>query len=52
KHIFISPSSALSNGKSKSTHPGNGKLHSMHEVTAEHIAYSAVHICHSLNMML
>ncbi|KAI6046896.1 hypothetical protein EDC04DRAFT_2554391, partial [Pisolithus marmoratus] len=42
KHIFISPSSALANGELKSTHPRNGKLHGMHEVTAEHIAYSAV----------
>ena len=48
KHIFMSPSSALSNSDSKSTRPGNGKLHSMHEVTAEHIAYSAVHIGHYL----
>ena len=47
KHIFMSPSSVLSSGDSKSTHPGNGKLHGMHEVTAEHITYSAVHVgCH------
>ncbi|KAI6043557.1 hypothetical protein EDC04DRAFT_2600026 [Pisolithus marmoratus] len=50
KHIFISPSSALSNGKLKSTHPRNGKLHGMCEVTAEHIAYSAVHACYSLTL--
>ncbi|KAI6037155.1 hypothetical protein PISMIDRAFT_113384, partial [Pisolithus microcarpus 441] len=48
KHIFVSPSSALSNGESKSTHPGNSKLHGMHEVTAEHITYSTVHAHYSL----
>ncbi|KAL4076478.1 hypothetical protein V8B97DRAFT_1913354 [Scleroderma yunnanense] len=48
KHIFITPSFTLSKGESKSTHQGNGKLHGMHEVTAEHIAYSTVHACYSL----
>ena len=44
KHIFIAPSSALSKGELKSTRPGNGKLHGMRKVTAEHIAYAAVHV--------
>ncbi|KAI6096852.1 hypothetical protein F5141DRAFT_1011646, partial [Pisolithus sp. B1] len=48
KHIFVSPSSALLSGELKSTRPGNGKLHGMCKVTAEHITYSAVHARYSL----
>ncbi|KAG2127288.1 uncharacterized protein EDB93DRAFT_1109329 [Suillus bovinus] len=42
KHIFTSPSSALSAGVSNGTHPCNAKIHGMSTVEAEHIAYAAV----------
>ncbi|KAF8121259.1 hypothetical protein EV363DRAFT_1568853 [Boletus edulis] len=43
KHIFTSPSSALSTSKSHSMRASNGKIHKMMEVNASHIAYAAVH---------
>jgi len=44
KHIFTSPSSALSSGVSNGTRPCNAKIHGMSEVEAEHIAYAAVQV--------
>ncbi|KAG2741471.1 hypothetical protein P692DRAFT_201726632, partial [Suillus brevipes Sb2] len=43
KHIFTSPSSALTTGASNGTRPCNAKIHAMAKVEAEHIAYAAVH---------
>ncbi|KAG2747050.1 hypothetical protein P692DRAFT_20736726, partial [Suillus brevipes Sb2] len=42
KHIFTSPSSALSASVSNGTRPCNAKIHGMSTVEAEHIAYAAV----------
>ncbi|KAG2144820.1 hypothetical protein BD769DRAFT_1347572, partial [Suillus cothurnatus] len=51
KHIFTSPSSALSAGASNGTRPCNAKIHGMSVVEAEHIAYAAVQVRFSLSYM-
>ncbi|KAI9460308.1 hypothetical protein HD554DRAFT_2041683 [Boletus coccyginus] len=43
KHIFTSPSSALTTLKTNNTRSSNSKLHNMRQVEANHIAYAATH---------
>lgn len=51
KHIFTSPSSALSAGASNGTRPCNAKIHGMSVVEAEHIAYAAVQACFGISSL-